>query len=79
MHPRMSRIRIARDTWTLGGASFVAYHCDGPEADWNLALDHAGQTLWLSGTVTPSPRSYVDLAGAEVTVDQRSLDEVVGA
>jgi len=75
----MSRLRISHDTWTLGGASFVAYHCDGPEADWNLALDHAGEMLWLAGTVSPAPRSPAELAGAEVTVDLRSLDEVAEA
>ncbi|MDC0674241.1 hypothetical protein [Nannocystis radixulma] len=75
----MSRIRIGHDSWTLDRASLEAYHCHAPEADWNLALDHAGQTLWLAGTVTPGPRAPAELVGAEVTVDLRSLDEVVGA
>lgn len=75
----MRRIRIADQTFEFPGATLVAYHCDAPEADWNLALDHHGATLWLSGTVTPGPRSRDALVGAEITVDARALDEVVGA
>lgn len=75
----MPRIRIAGETFEFASASLVAYHCDGPEADWNLALDRDGDTLWLAGTVTPGPRSPDALVGAVVTVDLRALDEVVGA
>ncbi|MCY0993541.1 hypothetical protein OV203_40765 [Nannocystis sp. ILAH1] len=75
----MSWIRIGDTTWTFRNASLELYHCEGPEADWNLALDHAGATLWLAGTVVPGPRSPEALIGAEVSVDLRSLDEVAGA
>lgn len=75
----MSRIRIGDTTWTFRSASLELYHCLAPEADWNLALDHAGATLWLAGTVIPGPRSPEALIGAEVSVDLRSLDEVAGA
>lgn len=75
----MSRIRIDDQTWTFRSASLELYHCLGPEADWNLALDHAGATLWLVGTVVPGPRSASALIGAEVKVDLRALDELAEA
>lgn len=75
----MSQLRIADQTWTFASASLTVYHCLAPEADWNLALDHAGQTLWLAGTVIPGPSSPEALIGAEVVVDLRALDELVGA
>lgn len=75
----MSHVRVADRHFPLEHAALVAYHCDGPEADWNLELAHAGQTLWLAGTVRPGPRVADELVDAEVEVDLRSLDEVVGA
>ncbi|WAS97831.1 hypothetical protein [Nannocystis punicea] len=75
----MSRIRIGDQTWDLSNATLELYHCRGPEADWNLALTHAGETLWLAGTVMPGPASIEALIGAEFTVDLRSLDELAGA
>lgn len=74
----MSYIRIAGETFVLDGAELLAYHCCGPEADWNLALSLPGRTLYLSGTVTPAPRTADDLEGAAARVDLRSLDEVIG-
>ncbi|AKT39912.1 hypothetical protein [Chondromyces crocatus] len=73
----MSRLQLGDQSWTLRKASLTIYHGAAAEADWNLALDHAGETLWLAGTITPGPHAPEALLGAEVTVDLRSLDEVV--
>lgn len=75
----MSRIRVAGATFAIERAVMVAYHCAAPEADWNLALEREGASLWLAGTVVPGPATIDALGGAEVSVDLRSLDEVLGA
>lgn len=75
----MSYIVVAGQRFDFAGASLVAYHCLGEDADWNLELVREGESLWLAGTMRPGPRSAEDLVGAEVEVDLRSLDEVVSA
>lgn len=75
----MGQIRIADRTYALSASEFVAYHCQQPEADWNLALAHQGRALWLSGTVIPAPLTVDDLDRATARVDLRSLDELAGA
>jgi hypothetical protein len=74
----MSHILVAGERFPIDRAQLVAYHCDGPEADWNLELVRGDESLWLAGTATPAPRTPDDLVGASVEVDLRSLDEVVG-
>lgn len=75
----MSHVRVAEQRFELDRAELEAYHCAGPEADWNLKLVRADGCLWLAGTVEPGPRTIDDLDGAEVTLDLRSLDETIGA
>jgi hypothetical protein len=74
----MGHIRVAGVTFAIERAVMVAYHCASPEADWNLALSCEGRSLWLAGTVVPGPTTIDALDGAEVSVDLRSLDEVLG-
>ncbi len=73
----MSHIIVAGERFPIDRATLVLYHCDEPEADWNLELVLGDRSLWLAGTVTPAPRTPADLDGARVEVDLRSLDEVV--
>jgi hypothetical protein len=75
----MSHVRIAGTSFTIERAVMEAYHCASEEADWNLELVREGGSLWLAGTVVPGPATIDALHGAEVVVDLRSLDEVVGA
>jgi hypothetical protein len=75
----MSHLRVAGATFAIERAVMVAYHCASEEADWNLELVHEGVPLWLAGTVAPGPSTIDALDGAQVSVDLRSLDEVVGA
>jgi hypothetical protein len=75
----MSHLRIAGETFHFDRVSLLAYHCASREADWNLGLEGAGTTLWLSGTIVPGPATPDDLDGAQVSVELRSLDEVVEA
>jgi hypothetical protein len=72
----MNQIRIANQTVVFERVTFVAYHCSAATADWNLCLEREGAMSYLSGTITPAPRTASDLAGASVRVDLRSLDEV---
>lgn len=74
----MSHIRVAGTSFAIERAVMVAYHCASEEADWNLELVREGASLWLAGTVKPGPGGIGALDGAEVEVDLRSLDEVVG-
>lgn len=75
----MSHVRIAGASFAIERAVMEAYHCASQEADWNLELVREGGSLWLAGTVAPGPATIDALHGAEVVVDLRSLDEVVGA
>jgi len=74
----MSHVRVAGASFAIERAVMVAYHCASEEADWNLELEHEGVSLWLAGTVTPGPETIAALEGAEVSIDLRSLDEVIG-
>lgn len=76
----MFSLRVAGDEFTFERAVVVAYHCASEaEADWNLELARGDETLFLSGTVTPAPRSADTLDGAIVRLDPRSLDELLEA
>ncbi len=72
----MRRISIAGHSFEFAAAKLVAYHCASDEADWNLELVREGESRWLSGTITPGPRTPADLDGAAVRLDPRSLDEL---
>jgi hypothetical protein len=74
----MSHVRIAGASFAIERAVMEAYHCASEAADWNLELVYEGTSLWLAGTVVPGPATIAALDGAQVTIDLRSLDEVVG-
>ena len=77
MTPMHSFVDIDGKRFELGSASLELYHCDSVEADWNLALDrpaHDGQTMWLAGTASPSPRCIADLDGSQLRIEGRDLD-----
>lgn len=74
----MSHVRIAATSFAVERAVLEAYHCASEAADWNLELVREGASLWLAGTMVPGPATVAALDGAQVTIDLRSLDEVVG-
>lgn len=71
-------VEIDGKRFALSSAALELYHCDSGEADWNLKLGHAERESWLSGTVAPSPTAAADLAGRELVIDNRDLDELFG-
>lgn len=75
----MSHILLADERFVVDQATLVAYHCAAETADWNLELMCGGRRLCLAGTITPGPGDVEALAGAEVEVELRSLDEVLEA
>lgn len=54
----------------------VLSHCASSEADWLLELRRPGdeRSMWLGGTVKPSPKRVEDLPGVELVLDNRDLD-----